>query len=86
MPDNLPPHIEHSVICHLAIAFLKVLDAKGTLPTKGDLAVYGVTDPDDYVRRGWLIAPAGRFLRSYEPGRDVKAEMERQRELERRAA
>lgn len=86
MPDQLPPHIEHTVICYLAMVFLKVLDAKGVLPTKGDLAVYGVTDPDDYARRGWLIKPVGRFAVSYEPGRDVKAEMEQQRQLERRAA
>lgn len=50
--------------------------ARGTFPTKADLAVNGITNPTELVKCGWIIAPAGRFAISYQPAQPVMAMME----------
>ena len=77
---DLPPHIEHTIILCLAKVFLEVLEIKGTFPTKGDLMARGIEEPDDYARRGYIIAPVGRFAGSYQPGRDVRDAMAAEKE------
>lgn len=67
MPDELPPHIEHTIILCLAKVFLEVLDTNGTFPTKGDLTARGIENPEDYVQRGYILAPLGKFAASYTP-------------------